>query len=88
VGKPENGVALQEVVSYSSADGTTKPTKSEFKTVVTQLQEGPLDPALFEVPHGFNQVKQIQRDPPLTSNPAMEIWEWTKYTVAKWFNMD
>jgi len=107
LGKPEDGLALQEVVSYPSAQahGTTCGNRGprapavgawgggsgwclEFKTVVTQLQEGPLDPALFEVPHGFKQVKQIQRNPPLTSNPAMEIWEWTKYTVANWFNMD
>jgi hypothetical protein len=87
VGNPENGLALQEVVT-PAADGTTRHTSSDFKTVVTQLQEGPLDPALFEVPHGFKQVKQIQRNPPLTSNPAMEVWEWTKYTVAKWFNID
>jgi len=88
VGKPENGLALQEVITHRPAGGTTKHANSEFKIVVTNLQEGPLNPALFEVPHGFKQVKQIARNPPVTSNPVVEIWEWTKYTVANWFGLE
>jgi len=81
VGKPENGFPLREVVTYPAA----KNTKSEVKIAVTELREGPLDPALFEVPPGFKQVKQIERDPPRASNPVEEIWDWAKYTVTSWF---
>lgn len=93
-GKPETGFALQEVVTsdnaYKSADGTpTRHARSKFETAVTELQEGPLDPALFEVPHGFKHVKQIERNPPLEPvNPMREFWELVKYTVTNWFTLD
>ena len=80
IGKPETGFALQEVTNPGQA--------YQFKTVVTDFQEGPLDPELFEVPHGFKQVKQIERTPPQVSSPVAEIWEWAKYKVANWFNLD
>lgn len=80
IGKPETGFALQEVTNPGQA--------YQFKTLVTEFQEGPLDPALFEVPHGFKQVKQIERTPPQVSSPVAEIWEWAKYKVANWFNLD
>jgi len=92
IGKPETGFALQEVVTsdstYKMADGTTKHTKYQFKTVVTELQEGLLGPALFEVPAGFKQVKQIDRTFPLASNPLEEVWDWAKYELTNLFTFD
>jgi hypothetical protein len=93
VGELETGFALVEVFTsdndYRSADGATKHVRSQSEMVVTELQEGPLDPALFEVPHGFKHVKEIERNPPEASlNPMSELWERIKYTVTNWFTFD
>lgn len=93
VGEPETGFALEEVVTsddaYKSADGTTKQARSQSEMVVTELQQGPLDPALFEVPHGFKHVKEIERNPTIASlNPLIDFWERMKYAVANWFTFD
>jgi hypothetical protein len=93
VGQPERGFALEEVTTsdttYRSTDGTTKHARSKGERVVTELYEGPLDPALFEVPHGFRHVEEIDHNSPRTPlSPVREFWERVKYTVANWFSFD
>jgi hypothetical protein len=93
IGKAETGFALQEVITsdnaYKSADGSIKHAGSKSEMKVTELREGPLDPSLFEVPHGYKRVKELQRDPALNfSNPVSELWEQVKYTVSRWFSAD
>jgi hypothetical protein len=93
VGKPETGFALQEVATsdttFRAADGTMKHATSKDETVVTEFHEGSLDPAIFEVPHGFKRVKEIERNAPSTPlNPIVALWERVKYTFTSWFSLD
>ena len=93
IGKPEMGFALEALETstsaYKSADGTTRQASSKDQTIVTDLKEGALDPALFQIPHGFRQVKEIERNPPpLPLNPVRQLWERLKYTVSKFFSVD
>lgn len=92
-GKPETGFALEEVIvsddAYTSADGTTKHVKSRTERRVTELYEGPLDASVFEVPHGFRRVKEIERNPSQSSSKAIgEVWERMKYTLLRWFSFN
>jgi hypothetical protein len=87
IGKRETGFALQEVTTSKGAhtrrDGTKKQTEFKFETLVTQLKEGPLDPALFEVPSGFKRVDHIERNPTLPLSIQLEdFWERLKVRVA------
>ena len=62
---------------------------SPFAVSVSDVYEGPLDPALFEVPHGFRHVEEIDHNSPRTPlSPVREFWERVKYTVANWFSFD
>ncbi len=93
IGKPERGFASEEIItsddSYTSADGTTKHAKSRTERKVTELYEGALNPSLFEVPHGFRRVKEIERNPPpSSSNGIAEVWERMKYTLSRWFSFN
>ena len=93
IGKPETGFALEEVIvsddAYTSADGTTKHAKSRTERRVTELYEGPLDASVFEVPHGFRRVKEIERNPPQSSsNGIAEVWERMKHTLSRWFSFN
>jgi hypothetical protein len=88
IGKPETGFALQEVIisdnAYKSADGSIKHAASKSEMKVTELQEGPLDASVFEVPHGYKRVKQIERNPaPSSANPVSEFWE--QVALSHWF---
>ena len=68
VGEPELGFALSSVTtttgSYRLGDGAVKHTQSKMERRATEFEEGPLDPALFDIPTGFKQVDQIERFPP------------------------
>jgi hypothetical protein len=92
-GKPETGFALEAIVSadyaYKSVDGTVKHAISRSERRITELYEGPLDPSLFEVPHGFKQVKRIERNPPINSSKGVaELWQRMKYTISRWFSFN
>jgi hypothetical protein len=66
-GGPERGFALYSLMTskstYTMPDGTRKESDSKFEMQVIQLEEGPLDPALFEIPPGFKHVEHIERNP-------------------------
>jgi hypothetical protein len=65
IGEPENGFALQELLTsrvLKFPDGSTRQTEHTAETVVT-LEKGTYDLALFEVPSGFKRVRQINRNP-------------------------
>ena len=61
IGEPEIGFALDSRVTskgmYTLPDGTRKQTDSNSETLVTQLEEGSLDPALFEIPPGVRAFR-------------------------------
>jgi hypothetical protein len=92
VGKPERGFALHSVTTisgtYALPDETKKQSVSKFETRVTEIQEGPLDPALFEIPSGFRQVDHIERNPPsaASAGPLQDFWQRLKASVANFFN--
>jgi hypothetical protein len=93
IGDTETGFPLQEVATTTSAvplpDGSEKLRRSKSEIEVTELQEGPLDPALFEVPSGFKLVKQINRNPapPGTFSMMEDSWERFKARLARFFNL-
>jgi hypothetical protein len=47
-------------------DGTKHGTAYTYQEKLTEFYEGPLDPALFEVPGDFRKVRDIRREPPMT----------------------
>jgi hypothetical protein len=66
VGEPETGFPVQEIrtsnSSYTRPDGSSRPSEVRTETTVT-IEKGMFDPALFEVPSGFEQVDYIDRSP-------------------------
>lgn len=92
-GEAQTGFPLQSVttskITYARPDGTRKQTNSRTELVVTELQEGPLDPALFEIPPGFRHVQRIERNsmPSASSNRIEDLWQRLKASVASLFNL-
>jgi hypothetical protein len=92
IGVQENGFALESVTTIKSThklpDGTLKQSDSKFEMKVTEFEEGPLDPALFEIPPGFKQVDQIERNPPASAfvRPTQGFWQRFKDSVAGFFS--
>ena len=55
-----------------------------YETTVTNLEEGPLDSAVFEVPAAFRQVAYIETSPPVGWQTAWAIaWGQFKARVEK-----
>ena len=91
-GEPDPGFAVRAVMtsksSYTLPDGTKKQADVKTEITVTQLEEGPLDAALFEIPPGFKRVDHIDRNPspPESSVPAANLWQRLKAGVARLFS--
>ena len=67
-------------------DSTKRERTSISEMRVTQLAEGPLDPALFTVPTGFRQVEHIEHNPPANLPSQWSIaWDHFKAGVARLF---
>lgn len=91
IGEPETGFVLQSIMTskntYTLPDGTRKQSDSKFEMHVTQLDKGPLDPALFEIPAGFKRVDHIERNPAAASSSQISyLWQRFKASVASLFN--
>jgi hypothetical protein len=92
IGEPEKGFAVQLVMTskntYTRPDGTVEQINSKNETHVTQLEEAPLDPALFEVPPGFKQVDHLERNPAASAfaSQPKDFWQRVKSSVAGLFN--
>jgi hypothetical protein len=92
IGEPETGFALQSVTTskstYTLPDGARKQSDSRFEMQVTQFEEGPLDPTLFEIPSGFKHVDHIERNPvaPSSSSQISYLWQRFKASVAGLFS--
>ncbi len=88
IGESETGFAVQLVTiwqgTYTLPDGTRKQTDSKSETLVTQLEEGPLDLGLFEIPPEFKRVEHIERNPAGTavSSQVRDFSERFKARVA------
>jgi hypothetical protein len=91
VGQPETGfpVEIKRTMRamYALADGRKKEETSMYQTNIAQLEEGPLDPGLFEIPAGFRQVAHIETNPPMDWLTALTMdWQWLKWRVRRVFN--
>ena len=89
-GAPESGFAIEWKITTKEAitlsDGTKKDRTFVDELRVTQLVEGPLDPALFTIPSGFRQVERIDRNPPIDlPNQWSMAWDRFKASVARLF---
>lgn len=89
VGEQETGSPVKQVMVSKNVvllpDGTNKQTNSKSEMVVTRLELGPLDPALFEIPHGFKHVQQIERSP--KSSASSGFWRRFKSNFASQFKI-
>lgn len=69
-GLRETGFAIERKHSSRSIgrlpDGTKRPTVYSNEEKITEFYEGPLNPALFEVPSNFRKVREVRSEPPLT----------------------
>jgi hypothetical protein len=92
IGEAETGFALQSVMTsksvYTLPDGTRKQSDSKLATRVVELEEGPLDPALFEIPPGFKQVDQIERSPAASAfaSQPKDFWQRVRISLTALFN--
>lgn len=92
IGEPETGFALHSLMTskstYRLPDGTKKQSDSKNEVRVTQLEEGSLDPALFEIPPGFKHVDHIERNPVASTSSTQlnNLWQRFKASVASLFN--
>ncbi|HEX2329212.1 MAG TPA: hypothetical protein VHN74_10840 [Candidatus Angelobacter sp.] len=70
----------------SGRDGSTRTLESTWGSEVVELKEGPLDPALFEIPGDFKLVQSL-RNWAVASVPKRELtgWEWFKAKVQEIF---
>jgi hypothetical protein len=89
-GEPESGFAIEWKITTKEAialsDGPKKDRTFVHEMCVTQLVEGPLDPALFTIPIGFRQVEHIDRNPPTDlPNQWSMAWDRFKASVARVF---
>lgn len=93
IGEAESGFAVRTrtttKIAYTMPDGSKRQTDSKAETEVTELTQGPVDPGLFEIPHQFKLVQQIERNtrPPSYSSQAMGLWQRFKAKVATIFSL-
>lgn len=72
---------------YTLPDGTRKETTSKNTMKVIEFVEGPLDPALFEVPAGFRKVEGIDTYQPVDEFSAIKAaWRHLVDRVEDFFN--
>jgi hypothetical protein len=66
-------------------DGTPRMLESTSGSEVVELHEGPLDPALFEVPADFRQVASLKNWSTPTPRRQLSGWEWFKDKIQEIF---
>jgi hypothetical protein len=92
IGEPETGFALHSLMTskntYALPDGTRRQADSKVETRVTQLEEGPLGPALFEIPPAFKHVEHIERNPVTSASSSQmnDFWQRFRASVASLFS--
>jgi len=90
-GEPEGGFAIEWKITSLEANtpgnGVKKVHTSTNEMRMTQLEEGPLDPALFAIPAGFRQVEHIEPNPPaILPSPWRLVWDRFTSNVKRLFN--
>jgi hypothetical protein len=66
-------------------DGSLSGIVSTWGSEVVELKEGPLDPALFEVPADFRKVEHLRTWTASLPKRQLSAWEWFKEKVQEWF---
>jgi hypothetical protein len=69
----------------SDPDGGKRTLASTWGSEVTELQEGPLDPALFEVPNDFRRVEALKNWYAPAPRRQPTGWEWFKAKLEEIF---
>jgi hypothetical protein len=66
-------------------DGSQQAITSTWGSEILELKEGPLDPALFEIPADFHRVNQL-RSWMASAAPRHQLsgWEWLKAKLEEW----
>ena len=64
IGEREKGFAVDLTMTSKTPSSAPDTYTPKHRTRVTQLEEGALDPSLFEIPAGFRHVDRIERNPP------------------------
>jgi hypothetical protein len=74
--------------AYTLPDGTKKQSDTKNEVRAIQLEESPLDPALFEIPAGFKLVQHIERNPAMSgsSSTIEAYWQRLKASVTNFFS--
>ena len=85
----ETGFPVKVVTTLRSevtqADGTRQTLASTWGSEVMELKEGPLDPALFEVPNDFRRVPVLRSWAAAPPIRQLTGWEWFKEKVQELF---
>jgi hypothetical protein len=66
-------------------DGSQTGIISSWGSEVVELKEGPLDPALFEVPADFRRVDHLRSWTAFMPKRQLSGWEWFKAKLEEWF---
>lgn len=86
---PEPGFPVKITTTLKSelprGDGTQRPLISTWGSEVVELLEGPLDPALFEVPADYRQVPQLRTWTASVPRRQLTGWEWFKEKLQELF---
>jgi hypothetical protein len=77
-----NTVVRSEV---RGVDGSTTMVSSNWGSEVTDLQEGPLDPALFDVPSDFQKVAALKSWSSPIPRRQLSTWDWIKIRIGQLF---
>jgi hypothetical protein len=89
-GEPERGFPVElkttSLHTILLPDGGKQEHTSTNETLVSVLEEGPLDSKLFDTPPGFRQVEHIERNPTAVSPSGWSVaWYQLKTKVARLF---
>jgi hypothetical protein len=65
-------------------DGSPRIVASNWGSEVTEFFEGPLDPALFEIPGDFRRVDALKNWYSPAPRRQLTGWEWFKEKLQEW----
>jgi len=89
-GDAKLGFLVSSVSSSSSSATDMQPPPQQARPTseiqVIQLQHGPLDPALFEIPPGFKLVDDINPNPVLPAPPTRTETLWQR--LKSWLSLN
>lgn len=67
-------------------NGKLRMLASTWRSEILELKQGPLDPALFQVPGNFRQVASLKSwIPALPGSQELTGWEWLKAKLQEFF---